>query len=198
MSGIGIRATFLVGMLLALAPRGYGQTLEAADSLAVFDVDGNRLGAVDGGSAGAVIVGVFLNVDGIIFRVDVEDNRISSDREEVFFESMNCSGEPLFLSRTGVLPSVMVMSSTTVNPGTVFIEDRSTPVQRLDPRSRLNHRGSCESVHFRADFHDALEFVDLFAGFTPPFSLREEASPGCGGPPGQGGGGPPGGGPPGP
>ncbi len=154
--------SLVLGLLLAL-PAASAQTLSSADSAAIFDSAGKRVGAVQVGDENRVV----LQVDGLLFAGEVERNGWGS-RNSRFFESADCSGQPLFRDSDRLFPDVHVEGADTV-----LLADLSVPAQILVANSRANSEDSCEPLEaFEGTFLSTLEFPGLLAQFTPPFRVQ--------------------------
>ncbi|MEE2839701.1 MAG: hypothetical protein VYC91_04150 [Acidobacteriota bacterium] len=152
-------------LFLFMALPGTAQTLSSADSLAVFDVTGKRVGALQGIDDGKVYI--VLQKDGLLLSLEMEPGQIKGIGGPVRFESKDCSGQPYIEDLGKIFPGTEFVNST------VFVADLSVPSRVVITFSSLNQSdGSCVKTFAQEDFFPALEFPDLLAHITSPYRVQ--------------------------
>jgi hypothetical protein len=152
-------------LFLFLALPGAAQTLSSADSLAVFDSTGKRIGALQGIDDGKVHI--VLKMDGILLSLEMEPGQIKGIGGPVRFESDDCSGQPFIEDLGKLFPGTEFVN------GSVFVADFSVASRVVITFSSLSQSsGSCVNFFSQENFFPALEFPALLAQFTPPYSVQ--------------------------
>ncbi len=145
------------------------QTVSSADSLAVFDATGKRIGALQGIEGGKVHI--VLQKDGIPLSFVIEPEQFTGSDGSVRFESTDCTGQPLIEDSGKILPGTGIFTST------VYVADLSTASRvRIIFSSLSQSSASCVSSFSQGAFFSALEFPNLLAQFTPPYRVQTESS----------------------
>jgi len=201
----------MVALCMTLAPLpSVAQVLEPVNGLAVFDANGTRVGPVVGVWSDRTPSNPLINsqnsgvwfsmkVDEITVLLAVDQNSVlyGTEVDELYFESIDCTGTPLF--RTNFLYSLFLPSSTVVggpNPGQaggggdniIYVPDPGdtptfvTTLSRTDGgmKSELcNPLGSPPTL----EVIRAIPLIDIDAVFTRPFHIQEDVEPKKGGGP---------------
>ncbi len=163
---MSMKGTFVTLVLcLALALPGAAQILSSADSLAVVDATGKRVGALQGIDDGKVHI--VLQKDGLLLSLEMEPGQIKGIGGPVRFESEDCSGQPYIEDLGKIFPGTETFN------GTVFVADFSVTSRVVITLSSLSQSsGSCVKTFSQEDFFPALEFPDLLAPFTSPYRVQ--------------------------
>ena len=183
---------------------GAAQTVEPSTGLAVFDVEGERLGSVVGvwspSAPGSVLGGLpnggvwfsmKVNDTTVLLGVDQNSELYGTEVDELYFESVDCTSTPLF--RNSFLNSLFLQSGTVVggpNPGQtggggdniVYVPDPNdtptfvTTLARTDGglKSEL-----CDDLGAPPTIEviNSLALIDIDAVFTRPLHVGEDVAP---------------------
>lgn len=163
---------------LLMVPGSYAQVSYApvtpVDAAEVVDSTGWLIGPVQGMINGSWAV-ILCESNGVVFALQVGKNEIKGSSSALYFESDDCTGDPLIrVGSEGIGYLAVVVGDS------VFVEDRTAPPVRLSAHS-VYRGGTCRQDFDTALYAPTLESPDLLSTLIAPFTIQKAPLPRAGG-----------------
>ena len=150
------------------------------EKLTVVDSQGKRVGNVLGFSNSSTLVALTIERTLVVLGVqytqflEPDSESLGTLFRQVYFESVNCSGQPFavgVISDPGFVPMTPRTILDASGTGRLYVQDGS-PKTIVAKSVRINSPGGCAEVEFEALATPLRFLTDLYTTFTPPFTLR--------------------------
>lgn len=172
------RTVIIAVVVLLLVPTSlaFSQILRAKSSITVFDSKGKKVGKVLTLHSGIVPIVAFA-VNKRIVALWVFSNRLAGNRDQVYFESADCTGTPFIQTLSEsffpeAMPSLLAAISNSTD--TLYVVGDNPTPQNISVSSYFDFASgdSCEEAGgFPLEVFPA-EKLQILTTFSPPFTVR--------------------------